>query len=304
MKNQEIIDSINERVIDGLKEHGMEWFKPFKAGEFNQPMNRITKRLYTGFNVFFLHFECRRNNWEHNQWMTFKQASSNGGRIIKGSKSTEVHFYSVSYLDTKTGKFVKDTRKIDLSNKRYKKIFGLRVYRVFNIAQIEGIEPLSSDVDVIDFTPNEKAEEIVNGYFDREKPLTLNHTEDDKCFYSPTTDSITMTLQGLFVDSDSYYKTLFHEMSHSSGHKDRLNRKTLVENKGMHGDNETYSKEELVAEVSSLYLTGIVGLEPKDNSKNSQAYLNGWIKFAEEDKKGVMVHAMTQTSKTVNYILG
>jgi antirestriction protein ArdC len=93
-------------------------------------------------------------------------------------------------------------------------------------------------------------------------------------------------------------------MSHSSGHKDRLNRKTLVENKGMLGDTEIYSKEELVAEVSSLYLSGIVGLEPKDSSKNSQAYLNGWIKFAEEDKKGAMVHAMTQASKSVNYILG
>ncbi len=102
-----------------------------------------------------------------------------------------------------------------------------------------------------------------------------------------------------FIDADSYYKVLFHELAHSTGHKDRLNRKTLLEvNKW--GDT-TYAKEELVAEISAMYIVGLLGLEPKDNESNSQAYIKGWCKYL-EDKPKECVYAMQQATKVVDYI--
>jgi antirestriction protein ArdC len=64
-----------------------------------------------------------------------------------------------------------------------------------------------------------------------------------------------------FIDADSYYKVLFHELAHSTGHKDRLNRKTLLEVN--HWGDNTYAKEELVAEISAMYLTGLLGSRAK-----------------------------------------
>ena len=92
-----------------------------------------------------------------------------------------------------------------------------------------------------------------------------------------------------------------HELTHSTGHETLLNRKTLVDMNAF-GD-ENYSKEELVAEVGAQFLTGIVGLQPKSDETNSQAYINGWIAKIGNDKK-FLVSACTQAMTAVDCILG
>ena len=102
-----------------------------------------------------------------------------------------------------------------------------------------------------------------------------------------------------FVDSDSYYKVLFHELAHSTGHESRLNRSGINE-VARWGDN-TYAKEELVAEISAMYLVGLLGLNPKDSGNNSQAYIKGWCKHLEDEPKEC-VYAMQQATKVVEFI--
>ena len=104
-----------------------------------------------------------------------------------------------------------------------------------------------------------------------------------------------------FVDTDSYYKTLFHEIVHSTGHESRLNRKGVSGTVASFGS-DVYSKEELVAEMGSLFLKSIAGLEPKDNMTNSQAYINGWISKLTEEPKLIMF-ASSQAEKAVKHIL-
>ena len=81
---QDLISKINDQVITGLESKGLEWFKPFKTGKGNQPMNRVSKKYYTGFNIFILNNLCRAFDYEYNQWMTFKQCSELGGKVKKG----------------------------------------------------------------------------------------------------------------------------------------------------------------------------------------------------------------------------
>jgi antirestriction protein ArdC len=45
----------------------------------------------------------------------------------------------------------------------------------------------------------------------------------------------------------------------------------------------------------------MIGLEPKDNESNSQAYIKGWCKYL-EDKPKECVYAMQQATKVVDYI--
>ena len=308
---QDLISKINEQVIKGLEQKGLEWFKPFKTGKGNQPMNRVSKKSYTGFNVFILNNICRAFDYEYNQWMTFKQCSELGGKVKKGEKSNEIYFYKIGAYDNKNKSFVKSVKDINWGEKcvvdgkqilRYKKTFSVRYYKVFNIAQTTGIEPIQiAEPTKTEFTPNEVAKDLVWKYFYNNKPLKLTHSDDSGCYYQPTRDLVNMVKPESFTDSDSYYKTLFHEMSHSTGHKDRLNRATLTGFNPFGSDE--YSKEELVAEITSMYLTGLTGINPKDSDDNSQAYINGWIRFAKNDKNNVIVHAMTQASKSADYIL-
>ena len=108
MTQDQIIQAVNDKVIEGLKDKGLQWFRPWKSGEENQPLNRLSKKHYKGFNIFLLNAEMIRHNYTSNQWLTFKQVSQMDGKVKKGSKSTEIYFWKLGYQDMKTGKFLTD----------------------------------------------------------------------------------------------------------------------------------------------------------------------------------------------------
>ena len=314
MKNakKDIYQRINDKVIEGLKTQGLNWFKPWKTGASNQPIkyfSSLKKEIgyYKGLNVFLLNATMIEKSYSHNQWLTYNQAKKIGGQVRKGQKSVELVKWTVSYFDLKTKKYVKDARKINIKEQyngkdRYKEKFSLTSFWVFNVAQCDNIEPIKTESDDTEIVhkPNEYADEIVSNYFDSQNGLKLTHVES-KAYYHRGFDVVNMPKVETFIDSDSYYKTLFHEMAHSTGHQSRLKRSTLLEvNKW--GDT-TYAKEELVAEISSMYMVGIVGLNPNDTTTNSQAYIKGWCKHL-ADKPKECVSAMGQATKVVDFILG
>jgi len=306
MKN-DLFLKINDLVIEGLKAEGLQWFKPWKSGSENQPFNLATNRYYNGFNIFMLNCVMRSNGYEYNQWLTFKQISAKGGKVIKGSKSTEVYLWSIGYWDNKLKKFVapklvnsiNPREKLVDGTDRYRKTFSVRFYKVFNVAQTEGIEPKKIDLVVVENDPIKIADEVVDTYCKKQSPFTIQHSSEG-AYYNSNLDFVNMPKLDTFIDSDSYYKVLFHELAHSTGHKSRLNRKTLTEVVKW-GDN-TYAKEELVAEISSMYMVGLLGLNPTENVENSQAYIKGWCKHL-TDKPKECVYAMQSATKVVDYLL-
>ena len=306
MKN-DLFLKINELVIEGLKAEGLQWFKPWKSGSENQPFNLATNRYYNGFNIFMLNCVMRANGYEYNQWLTFKQISAKGGKVIKGSKSTEVYLWSIGYWDNKLKKFVapklvkniNPSEKLDGGSDRYRKTFSVRFYKVFNVAQTEGIEPKKIVQVVVENDPIKIADDVVVAYCKKQSPFNLQHSNEG-AYYNSNLDFVNMPRLDTFVDSDSYYKVLFHELAHSTGHKSRLNRKTLIEVVKW-GDN-TYAKEELVAEISSMYMVGLLGLNPTENVENSQAYIKGWCKHL-TDKPKECVYTMQSATKVVDYLL-
>jgi len=309
MNANNIYDRINKIVIEGLEKEGLSWFKPWKNGAENRPFNMYTKRFYSGFNIFLLNCIMKEKGYQHNQWLTFKQCSENNGKISKGEKATDVYFWQIGYFDNKLNKYVKpqDIKKINPmelheGKERYRKTFNVKFYKVFNVAQCEGIEPIVSEEEKssITFEPSELAEQVVQHYVEKENGFIIKNDEQS-AYYHPKLDFVNMPRRETFRDSDSYYKTLFHELAHSTGHKKRLDRKSLTEISFFGG--ETYAKEELVAEISSMYLVGLIGLNPKDSDENSQAYIKGWCKHL-KDKPQECVFAMQQATKAVDYIQG
>lgn len=76
-----------------------------------------------------------------------------------------------------------------------------------------------------------------------------------------------------FDAEPEYYSTLFHELTHATGHESRLGR--LQES--VHGfGSVTYAKEELVAEMGASFLSGVAGIVNR-TVDNSAAYINSWL---------------------------
>lgn len=294
----DIYEHINNVVIEGLEKQGLKWFRSWKDNE--GPINRATKTHYNGINIFWLNWVCATKGYKHNQWLTYKQATEMKGQVRNGEKSTDVFFYQISFFHKPTNKWFQTEQQLvaaglSKSSPNVSVHFNLRYYNVFNVEQIDGVDPLQ--ITPTEFTPCEAAEKLVNNYCQQDN-LVIHH-KDSRAYYSPSLDYINMPVQNSFIDSDSYYKVLFHELAHSTGHSNRLNRDGVTNMDGFGTDQ--YAKEELVAEIASMYLSGDLGLSPMDDYSNSQAYIKGWVSKL-KDHKYECVSAMTAAAKAVEYI--
>lgn len=75
-----------------------------------------------------------------------------------------------------------------------------------------------------------------------------------------------------------------------------------AENKTARFGSEDYSKEELVAEITSAAIMNHIGLETLATFNNSAAYIQNWLKALKNDKK-LIVSASGKAEKAARYIL-
>lgn len=303
-KKENIFEVITNRVIEGLQDKGLQWFRPWNKGSFSGPMNHTTEKPYTGFNIFWLNQIQAFEGYESNEWLTFKQGQNIGAKLKKGETAKDKHqfvtYWAISYKHKKTGVYYNNLiqlKKAGVKESECNKFFSMRTFYVFNIAQFENLEPKRKASDAPVFDTIEAAEKVYNDYTN--KP-TLSH-RGDRAYYAPQLHAVTMPNKDSFNKSDDYYKTLFHELTHSTGHESGLKRAGIVDFDGFGTDK--YSTEELIAELGSEYLTGVTGINPTDDSKNSQAYINGWISKLKTSDPKTIVMASQQAIKAVNYIL-
>lgn len=255
------------------------WHKPW-TGTIDGAYNRVSKRPYSVLNQMLL-----RNAGEY---ATFKQWTEAGGKVRKGAKSEIVVFWKMHKVEE-----VKDGEKVA------KTIPLLRYYNVFHISQVEGVEPLAKD-ELIIHDPIEEAEAVKDDYLERSGVTYIESVSNRAC-YSPLFDRVQMPERGQFTDISEYYSTLFHELTHSTGHKTRLDR--FSQSKAVAFGDEDYSKEELVAEIGSASILNILGIETPKSFKNSTAYIQSWIKALKNDTR-MIVSAGSKAEKAANLILG
>ena len=124
--------------------------------------------------------------------------------------------------------------------------------------------------------------------------------QEDRAWYRPCTDTVGIPARGAFDSAEEYYSTLFHELTHSTGHPKRLGR-AGIEKLNTFGS-ESYSKEELIAEMGAAMLCGVAEIERKTLS-NSAAYLKSWTDVLKGDSR-MVVSAASQAQKAADYILG
>ena len=142
---------------------------------------------------------------------------------------------------------------------------------------------------------NQAAQSIVENYPNAPE---IKHG-GNRAYYSPPADYVQMPNASNFDSANDYYRTLFHELIHSTGHPSRLNRELNTNHKS-----EAYAKEELTAEMGAVFLSAWAGILWYNN-KNHAAYLKSWnnaIKEAENDSKFIM-RAAAAAQKATDHIL-
>lgn len=305
---KDIYQIITDEVIKGLETQGLKWFQSWAGNTDTMTISHTTGKIYRGINQLLLSMAMLDNGYSSKEFITFNQAKKQGGKVKRGSTSHIVVKWSVSYYVTDDkGKriYLKGNTLEDLvipkgyTMKDVERSMSARYFRVFNLDSVEGIEDKWSIDEVVEgsiFEPIDEAEQVYNNM--RKRPI-LEHKDNIGCFYRPSQHLVNMSSQETFTSPDDYYKVLFHELNHSTGHESILNRKTL--NTPNH-NKVAYSQEELVAELGAMFLCNITGIEPKDNEQNSQAYINGWIKHLKDHPKEIMF-ASSQAQKSVEFIL-
>ncbi len=310
-KRTDVYKLVNDSILQALEQGQAIWHKPFKDGKRNFPLRGSTLTSYNGFNVFWLNWIRQVMGYESNVWMTFNQAKKLGGNVIKGQKannklksgSTLRQFVIYwNWLERPA----KDEDGQPMTDEDGKTVIEtipiLKHHTVFNLDQIENIDKAKYETadDESDFNNIIACDEFVKLYDDRP---SIRHTEQGRAYYSPSEDYVHMPKPELFDTSEHYYTTLFHELAHSTGHKDRLNRKS-INTLSSFGDHN-YSYEELVAETSAAYISHMTGINNDDIVKNSHAYLKGWHKQLKDPKnKKWIVNAFSQAEKAVKYMAG
>lgn len=174
----------------------------------------------------------------------------------------------------------------------------LRYYNVFHISQVDGVEPLTLPFTEVE--PIEAADKIITEYVEREH-ITFEECASNEAFYSPSRDRVVVPMKQQYKHINEYYSTTFHELTHSTGHKNRLDR--LHTGADAAFGSETYSKEELVAEIGSASLMNLLRIETVRTFRNSAAYIQSWLKVLKSDNKFI-VSASSKAEKAVNYIIG
>lgn len=272
----DIYQTITQRIIEQLKHNEIPWRKSW-VNVCNGAFNRVSKRPYSLLNQLLLSHT--------GEYASFKQWSELGGTIRKGEKSEIVVFWS----------FLKKV-KTEGGDEIEEKIPILKYYRVFHISQVDGVEPLETVTLPDSIQPIEQADNVIDDYVKRERVTYVEEMCND-AYYSPLLDMVTVPCKKQYEEVAEFYSTTFHELTHSTGHKKRLNR-FEVSSFGK----EAYSKEELVAEIGSASILNLLGIETSQSFENSAAYISAWLKRLKNDKR-LIVSAAGKAEKAVNLIL-
>lgn len=276
--------AITDQIIEAMERGVCPWKKPWKA--IGGCPRNIRGRRYRGINALLLAMQSALSNWTHPVFLTFNQTKELGGTVRKGERSTLVVFWKVTVPET----YLANPQACQLDEKRWL----LRYYRVFNVAQVDGLPPQALPVMVDNgLSPIEACEAIVANM--PQRPQIRESGQG--AFYQPRTDEVFMPPLRVFDSAEAYHSTLFHELIHSTGAESRLARPDAFA--GRFGS-EPYAKEELVAELGAAFLCARAGIAPA-TLEDSAAYLQNWLKKLREDKR-LIVSAASGAQRAADFI--
>lgn len=290
----DLFQVVTDKIIAALEKGTSPWRKPWKtvagghAGTMRGlPANAVTGRAYSGINVLLLWIDAADKGFTSHRWLTFKQALDVGGNVRKGEKSTLVTLFKPfekKETDEQGKPLFDDQGNAVVSQRNFMTSFHL-----FNVEQCENLpEKLLMPVSVTGGAEDTPEQDDIERIQRAEQVVTCSgvpvvHRYQDRAFYSPCADRITMPEAVQFTCPADYYSTLLHELVHSTGHLSRLAREGITSSTRRFGD-PVYAFEELVAEIGSAFLCAELGIQ---GDVQHESYIASWLKALKEDKKAI-----------------
>lgn len=283
--NKKICEMVAQRVLEELEKGVAPWNQPwFGSDRF---VSHVNGKHYSLLNCILL--------GKPGEYATFNQINKEGGKVKKGAKGKMVVYWNM-YKKEEVG---------DDGEKKIKVIPVLKYFKVFNLNDCEGIKKKYLNDDDTKFVHEEvkDAEDVIRGYCEANPTLKIVRDErSNRAYYRPSEDLIQVPMMEQFEQVEEFYSTLFHEMTHSTGHWSRLGRFKEDGAVAAFGG-EDYGKEELIAELGAAALCGKCGIESRDSFRNSAAYLKGWTEAIKGNPE-LIVAAAGKADKAVEFILG
>ena len=195
-----------------------------------------------------------------------------------------------------------DIMKGDDVDRKHEVTIIIKNYTVFNGSLIKHIR-LKEEERISCLGQNnertvdaEMVDDILNTYM-RNEGIRLNEDiSNSQAYYAPGTDSITLPSADQFSSFEGYLATKAHEVIHSTGTKNRLNR----DQGGMFGD-ERYAIEELVAETGSVILCAELGISDESRVKNHTAYFQSWASQVKDEPERIF-QAIKNADRAVDFV--
>jgi antirestriction protein ArdC len=281
-ERKDAYELVTNRLADAFEQGNVPWHKPWKS--LGDPANLVSKKPYRGINVWLTLLSGYQSPW----WVSFKQALDLGGNVRKGEKGTVVVYWSL---------FKKKEKQADGSVKEAR-IPVLRYSTVFNVEQCDGLDAKvpPAPVQTVAFGAKHDLAEILLDLW-KNKP-TISEGNGDRACYTPFLDRIEMPERTRFESLDAFYQTLFHEAIHATGHESRINRWKKGSDQFQFGS-ESYSEEELIAEIGGCFLQQVAGLDIQTD--NSAAYLRNWASKLRGDKR-LIIRAASAAQKAADLV--
>ncbi len=288
MRRKEYREKLAEEFARLLEEKELDWKKEWGGRDI--PFNAKTGSVYKGSNRFYLSLIAAQRGYKDPRWATFRQIQAEGWRL-KNAKGQGVYVEYWYPYDIKEGKNLtwQEFYKLrDGIGDRYQ--LRSRYFVVFNASLIDGITP---------YTPEKKdipVDELVNT-LSRSMDVEIRNDGGDRAYYSPSEDKIHLPIPSDFNSSYAYNSTALHELTHATGAAHRLNRNMG----GIFGSQE-YAFEELVAEISSCFMSSYLEIDQDEKHiENHKAYVQSWINVIRE-KPEALSQAIKQAERATAYM--
>lgn len=266
---------LTDQIIALVEKGNAPWQKPWDATKstIQIPHNAATGRPYRGCNALYLMVKAQQLGSTDPRWCTYKQAQDNGWQVKRGAKGTTVEYWKYpetvkEIVNPDTGEKEK-VLDVNALNQRPSVFYAT----VFHASQIEGIPELPKRE--ITWNPVELAENILHN-----SGAKIYHDQADNAYYLPRKDEIHLPTKEAFSSEMDYYEVAMHELGHWTGHESRLNRDLS----GRFGT-ESYAKEELRAQMASLFLAAETGIP--FNPERHASYQASWVKVLKNDKNEI-----------------
>lgn len=293
-----------DQILNNLESGAGLWRQGWQVT--GAPISAITGKRYSGVNRLFLTAASMLKGYKDNRWLTYKQMEEKGWSFKKDEEGNNlgkgagiaIEYFELRDRETKKpfDRHVLDgmseAERIEYEDEN---VYAIRkYYRVFNGDIIDGIpERENKEVDSSGY--NERAEQILQVWNDTESKIIYG---GDEAFYRRSTDEIHLPEQKMFNDLPEFYATALHEVGHSTGHKSRLNRNL----EGAFGSEE-YAKEELCAEIASMFIEQDLGIAVAEKHiQNNSAYIQHWKNKIKEDPN-VLFKAIADAEKVTKFVM-